>query len=191
MRLPPRTGPYVLTSSVLAALQALSPEDVFPFKVSRNHTCGCCRSGALKWLMLGRRTRGWRSASLPERGWGVPSDPAPPGGQARSCSARGLAPRELDPDLLVGRGLDHELGQVMADRCGSCCSATSSLGLGSRVSTEPAGDRVKVAALAPLKFLPAEGTGVGATPEDPQALCRGCISVSVPVSPPLPCSRSP
>lgn len=33
-----------------------------------------------------------------------------PGGQARSCSARGLAPRELAPDLLVGCGLDHKLG---------------------------------------------------------------------------------
>ena len=47
-----------------------------------------------------------------------------PGGQAQSCSAQGLAPRELAPDLLVGRGLDHELGQVIADRCGSCCSAS-------------------------------------------------------------------
>lgn len=83
--------------SVLAVLQALSPEDVFPFKVSRNHTCGCCRPGALKWLLLGRRTRGWRSASLPERGWGVPSDPAPPRGAGLVLLCTGLGPQGTGP----------------------------------------------------------------------------------------------
>lgn len=112
--------------SVLAALQALSPEDVFPFKVSTMGATGL----SLGVAAAGKADQGWKSAPTRE-GMGVQSDPALPGGSSVSCT--GLGPRELAPDLLVGCGLDHKLG------CDGSIGVVPAA-LPASQSTEPMGD---------------------------------------------------